>query len=336
MEITLAVFGEYSAAVFYAARYFVGRGFNLKDIKRVCSLNEAEAFIKNVGTDIIFICSDGELNEWLKKSLSFDGASYKYNQKRIFTLFTGKEMRENLTAILKAYSPEGVISFKLFGAKPKKLSAFFKNRGREAKIYDFDGDITLRISEAGLDEMQKAVLLKEFVTEFSDFIYAEDEITLEEQLVRILKTRGVKISVAESFTGGRISAAITSVPGASAVFYEGAVTYNENAKIARLGVKPVTIERCFPVSAQTAYEMADGLIKDGNSFIALSATGLAGPASDSSGYKVGLCYIGVATEERTVVFKYCFSGGREEITEKGVNTALFVAVKTLRKGIFNL
>ena len=140
------------------------------------------------------------------------------------------------------------------------------------------------------------------------------------------------MSVAESFTGGGLAKRIVSVSGASEVYFEGLNTYNENAKIKRLGVSPYTLGTVGAVSEKTAYEMALGLLNTGDCDIAVATTGLAGPKSDKSMLPVGYCCIAVGTKERICVYQYKFDGDREEITQKAINYALFLAYKRLKNG----
>ena len=158
-----------------------------------------------------------------------------------------------------------------------------------------------------------------------------DGLSPEETLVELLKQKKAKISVAESFTGGNISARIVSVSGASKVFYEGIVAYDSEAKEKRLYVSHSSISDDKPVSARVAEEMAKGLIATGKVDLSVSTTGIAGPESDDSNFPVGLCYIGVATKDGATSYKYNFSGSREEIIEKGTKEALLLAIKTIKK-----
>ena len=149
-------------------------------------------------------------------------------------------------------------------------------------------------------------------------------------LVKLLKDKGLKISVAESFTGGNICAKITSVSGASSVFYEGIIAYNEKAKIGRLSVDESTLKKCYPVSKEVASQMANGLISSGNCDLAISTTGIAGPNSDESGFPVGLCFIGVSFKGKTTVYEYNLNGNRQENVSCGVQLALNIAINTLK------
>lgn len=169
-----------------------------------------------------------------------------------------------------------------------------------------------------------------FAEGLGDTVYATDDTPLATQLVRILKLRGKTVSVAESFTGGRIAREITSVSGASEVYFEGLNTYNERSKQKRLGVTEYTLRTLGAVSDQTAYEMATGLLATGDCDLAIATTGLAGPNTDKSMLPVGLCYIAVGTQERVFVYRYKFDGTREEVCGQAVNYALYHAYKQLK------
>lgn len=182
-------------------------------------------------------------------------------------------------------------------------------------------DISRRLSED---------VLRIFAEGLEESIYALDGTALPAQLVWLLKLRDKKISVAESFTGGGIARKITSVSGASEVYFEGLNTYSELSKIKRLGVSEYTLKTFGAVSEQTAYEMAAGLMATGDCDICITTTGLAGPNTDRSNLPVGLCYIAVGTQERVFVYRYKFDGSREEITETAINYALFLAYKQLK------
>ena len=151
----------------------------------------------------------------------------------------------------------------------------------------------------------------------------------QDKLIELLKSKGLTISTAESFTGGNIASKLTSVSGASSVFYEGIVAYNENAKVQRLGVKRQTLEEFKPVSLQVAFEMAKGLASDGKCDLAISTTGIAGPNSDDSNFPIGLCCIGVNFKGDITVYKYNLTGNRQEIVKQGTNLAINLAIKTI-------
>lgn len=196
--------------------------------------------------------------------------------------------------------------------------------------HKFSEDVVALVYAEDISKRLAEDVLRIFADGLADSIYALDDTPLAEQLVRLLKLRDKKISVAESFTGGGIAKALTSVSGASAVYFEGLNTYNEQSKIKRLGVSEYTLKTFGAVSEQTAYEMAAGLMATGDCDICIATTGLAGPNTDNSMLPVGLCYIAVGTWERIFVYRYKFDGTREEITETAINYALFLAYKQLK------
>lgn len=196
----------------------------------------------------------------------------------------------------------------------------------------YDEDVIEITYDSNAPKMLIDDVLRMFSDGLGDTVYALNaDSTLEEQLVTLLKLRRRKISVAESFTGGGIAKRITSVSGASEVYFEGLNTYDELSKMKRLGVSEYTLQTAGAVSDQTAYEMATGLLDTGCCDIAIATTGLAGPKSDRSMLPVGLCFIAVGVKEQVLVYRYKFDGNREEITEKAINYALYLAYKHLKK-----
>ncbi|MBE7078214.1 MAG: CinA family protein [Clostridiales bacterium] len=197
-------------------------------------------------------------------------------------------------------------------------------------IRNYDEDIIKLVYDSNTPKMLIDDLLRLLVDGLGDCIYALEDVTLEKQLVTLLKVRGKKLSVAESFTGGGIARRIVSVPGASEVYFEGLNTYDERAKMKRLGVSSYTLGSVGAVSDKTAYEMALGLLNTGDCDVAVATTGLAGPKGDKFGHPVGFCCIAVGTKEKICVYQYKFDGDRKEITEKAINYALFLAYKHLK------
>lgn len=168
------------------------------------------------------------------------------------------------------------------------------------------------------------------ISGLNDYIYALEDITLAERLVQLLKLRRMKISVAESFTGGGVGKALVEVSGVSEVYNEGLNTYSNEAKMHRLGVRNLTLKQYGAVSEQTAYEMVQGLLNDGNCDVAVATTGIAGPKSDNTKKPVGLAYISVGTREDISVYKFNLKGGRSDISNTATNLALFLVYKTLK------
>jgi nicotinamide-nucleotide amidase len=146
-----------------------------------------------------------------------------------------------------------------------------------------------------------------------DYIIGDWSRMIHEIIVEKLIAKGLTIATAESCTGGMLSSMIVDVPGCSAVFNEGFVTYSNEAKIKHLGVDETVLDQNGAVSAEVAYEMASKVAKVTDSRIGLSTTGIAGPTGGTSDKPVGLVYMGISIDGKTRVYKMNFSGNREKV-----------------------
>ncbi len=230
----------------------------------------------------------------------------------------------------------GKVVFKVFGLTKEEIQTKLAQIGQDLEVaFNIVGDGLDNKVEIIYDDkstkMDYDACQKRFLDEFSDCVYAEYDVGIEQRLVDLLKLRNCVLSTAESFTGGNVASSVISVSGASEVFYEGIVAYDSEAKIDRLGVERVSIVKAKPVSAQVAGEMAKGLFKSGKTTVTLSTTGIAGPNSDDSKFPVGLCYFGVGYKGKVKVYKYEFEGDRETVIKNGTKTALFLAIKRLKE-----
>jgi nicotinamide-nucleotide amidase len=142
------------------------------------------------------------------------------------------------------------------------------------------------------------------------------------EIIEKLIEKKITVATAESCTGGKIAATITDVPGSSAIFGYGMVTYSNEAKTKVLGVKEETLSAHGAVSEETAFEMAKGLQKLSGADCAVSVTGIAGPGGGSAEKPVGLVYMGLAVNGQIYVKKNLFHGSRDEIRTATVATAL--------------
>lgn len=150
------------------------------------------------------------------------------------------------------------------------------------------------------------------------------------KILEKLRVKKLKIAIAESCTGGLLSALFTSIAGASNVFERGFITYSNQAKIEMLGVKKSSLEKFGAVSAQVAQEMAAGALKNSGADIAIAITGIAGPKSDDTKKPVGLVYIALGVKKpqaKIVVKEFNFSGkNRDQIRESSVAAAINLVV----------
>jgi nicotinamide-nucleotide amidase len=156
--------------------------------------------------------------------------------------------------------------------------------------------------------------------------------SLEHQLSKLLREKGLTIGTVESATGGLISARLTSVAGSSAYFRGGLITYHNEVKMRLAGVKYETLLAYGAVSPQVAEQMAVGGRKTLGVDICLSDSGIAGPSGETDGKPVGLFYIGLATPEGVWSRKFIFKGSRNENRESAVAAALKWVVEQLGTG----
>ncbi len=143
------------------------------------------------------------------------------------------------------------------------------------------------------------------------------------KIVNLLKRKKLKISFAESCTGGLLSSAITSINGSSRVFNLGLITYSNESKIKILKVPKKLIKKYGAVSKQVCYAMVQNISKMGKTSLALSVTGIAGPRGGSRKKPVGLVYVGIKKNNKIIIKKYLFKNkGRSYIQKATVNKCL--------------
>ncbi|MDR0197399.1 MAG: CinA family protein [Oscillospiraceae bacterium] len=151
-------------------------------------------------------------------------------------------------------------------------------------------------------------------------------------VVRLLRERGLRVAFAESCTGGMISAAITSVPGSSAVLEACVVTYANWAKEKYAGVTNETLAAHGAVSAETALAMANGIRLETGSDIGGGVTGIAGPDGGSDEKPVGTVYIAVSLEGESQVLRLVMNrGDRQSLRAETTRQTLVLLRDFLRR-----
>ena len=221
-------------------------------------------------------------------------------------------------------APSAKINSAIIGAKElcPALSVNVKGKYGECSI-ELVYDDTVKKAEFD-------AAFRKLAGDLQEYLYALEDVTLVQRFVDLLKLRRMVISVAESFTGGGIGRRLVEISGVSEVYFEGLNTYSNEAKMQRLGVREETLKSFGAVSKETAFEMAQGLLKSGNCNVCIATTGIAGPNSDNTKKPVGLAYIAVGVDDDIKVYEYNLKGSRKQITETAVNLALFLAFKTLK------
>ena len=154
--------------------------------------------------------------------------------------------------------------------------------------------------------------------------------TNSKKLINLLKKKKLKISFAESCTGGLMSSIITSNSGSSKVFNLGLVTYSNQAKQKILKVPNKIIKKYGAVSVQCCLSMVNNLSKISKSNIAVSITGIAGPSGGTKQKPVGLVYVGIKRSNKVKINRYLFRNkGRSNIQRAAVKKALELVLNTI-------
>ncbi|MGN6264924.1 MAG: competence/damage-inducible protein A [Ginsengibacter sp.] len=197
------------------------------------------------------------------------------------------------------------------------------------------GMVRLRLSTSGFDKSKtenaiknQFTVLKELVKEF---MVADEDLTMQQVIGKLLLENKKTISTAESCTGGAIASLITSVAGSSAYFKGSVVSYSNQIKQEMLGVKKETLDTYGAVSEQTAREMLSGILKQMKTDFGIAVTGIMGPGGGSEEKPVGTVYIAVGNKENQVVqkFKQRFS------REKNIEVTSVMALNLMRKFLVN-
>ena len=146
---------------------------------------------------------------------------------------------------------------------------------------------------------------------------------LSKKIIRLLRKKGLKVSFAESCTGGLLSSSITSISGSSEVFTIGLITYSNQAKINILKVPKRIIMKHGAVSFESCLSMVKNLNKISKTNISVSITGVAGPKGGTKLKPVGLVYIGIKKGNKSLVKKYLFKNKKRNSIQSGaINRAL--------------
>ncbi len=250
-------------------------------------------------------------------------------------------------AEMKAMMDETVLPFlrEEYGLKPRQ-SIFVRVIGmRESEIneivksmdLDLDGmewGMTAKMGITTVTFTQKpetpfdaAGIVMSVEQRFGVRLLARSFETPEEEVIYLLRSKGMTMAAAESCTGGLISKRITDVPGSSDVFRGGVVAYHNEVKAATLGVSEETLSRFGAVSEETAAEMARGVRKSLNSDIGISVTGIAGPGGGSELKPVGTVCFCLADAKGARSFTRNISGERERVRA----FSSLIAVENLRR-----
>lgn len=197
-----------------------------------------------------------------------------------------------------------------------KLADFVSSQNPTVALYAKDGEVLIRVTATAETPQETERMIDQMIDRMQkrlgNAIYGVNVDSLQQVVVEMLLQRGEQIATAESCTGGTLAGRITEIPGASAVFRLGEVTYANEMKTQELGVSEQTLNTVGAVSEQTAIQMAYGLSQKSGADYAVSVTGIAGPGGAAPGKPVGTVYIAVAHRGKVWCKLYQFARNQNE------------------------
>jgi len=198
------------------------------------------------------------------------------------------------------------------------------------------GEVHLRITAkaAGVEEAEKLIRpVEEAIRRrLGDYLFGQDEDTIEEAVARLLWQQGLTVAVAESCSGGLLAHRLTNVSGSSAYFQLGTVVYHNQWKEELLGVPGEVLAARGAVSPEVAEAMARGVRARAGTDIGIGITGIAGPLGGTPEKPVGLVYLGMDFRGRVKVWRENWTGSRLDIKWLTSQWALVKLYQTLRRG----
>ena len=244
-------------------------------------------------------------------------------------------IEENLIPYLKEKFPPSMIkkskTLKITGLGESSVNELIRDYMNKQTNFSFGiyanpEDIQVQVTTQAPTEKEVEKLLQSSANQLTkilgNYIYGSDEETIEEVVGNLLKTKKLKVAVAESCTGGMLGEMITRIPGSSEYFQGGVISYNARVKEDLLKVPPEVIRKYGEVSRQVAKLMAEGVRRCCHSDIGISITGIAGPGGATEKKKVGLVYMALADSKKTITQKHQLFGSRQLIRLRSTRRAL--------------
>lgn len=208
-----------------------------------------------------------------------------------------------------------------------------------AAPYAKEGECLVRITAMGKDKEEAFAMTEPAVREvrqvLGDVVYGVDVDSLEQVVVQEMTARGLTLATAESCTGGLMGKRITDVPGASACYLGGVVSYQNEVKENLLGVRHETLITKGAVSEDTACQMAEGVRKALGADIGISTTGVAGPGGGTPEKPVGLIYVGISTKDKTWAVRILRLRQSRESLRRLASSTAFDLVRRHLEGLDN-
>jgi nicotinamide-nucleotide amidase len=241
---------------------------------------------------------------------------------------------ETLEPLIRARSDGSIVSKTLHfagigeSALAEKVQDFLDATDPTVAPLAGQGRVRLRITTRANTEDEArekmAPVEKEVIARLGDYFFGEDDETLEGAVARLLTESGATLALAESCTGGLLAKRLTDMPGSSAYFTEGLVTYSNESKERLLGVSHDLLLEHGAVSDAVARAMAEGVRRDSGADYGLSVTGIAGPDGGTEEKPVGLVFVGVSDADDTIAERLdltAWARSRDSIRERSTNHA---------------
>jgi nicotinamide-nucleotide amidase len=244
-------------------------------------------------------------------------------------------VEENLIPYLKEKFPPSMIkkskTLKIAGLGESSVNELLRDYMNKQTNFSFGiyanpEDIQVQITTQAPTEKGVEKLLQSSVNQLTkilgNYVYGTDKQSLEEVVGNLLKTKKLKVAIAESCTGGMLGEMITRIPGSSKYFQGGVISYASIVKEDMLKVPPEVIKKYGEVSVQVARIMAEKVRKCCHSDVGISITGIAGPGGATEKKKVGLVYMALADGKKTITQKHQLFGRRQLIRLRSARRAL--------------
>lgn len=293
------------------------KGFFKKRNRKITQVNEDQALVP-VGAKVIRNSQGTAPGIWIEKD------------KKVFVSMPGvpHEMRtmmeDSVIPMLQDMLPEKKVIRKVFSLLTNGIgeSTLFEKLGNLDELLDGSKmaflpnqfGVKMRMTIHGKDDEEitnkKSEIEQKIRTLVGRYIYGKDEELLEEVVAKLLIERGLTVSVAESCTGGLISARLTNVSGSSAFYERGLITYSNGAKYELLHVSEDIIANKGAVSLDVAQQMANSVRSISGTDIGLSATGIMGPTGATQDKPIGTVYIGLADDKVCTAKEFHFGDDR--------------------------
>ena len=221
-------------------------------------------------------------------------------------------------------------------AMETRLRSFMDGANPTVAPYSREGECWVRVTAKGANEQECEALMEPVIEDIcdkmGDLVYGIDCASLEERVLQLLQEKNTSLAVAESCTGGLLAQRITDIPGASAHFLGGVVTYTEDAKVRLLDMDEDLIAENGVVSMPVAAKMAKRVRKALGSDIGIGITGWAGPDGDDRGNPVGTVFAALSAPEGVFVRRLALSGDREHIRALTAHHAFDLLINQLTEG----